>query len=226
MIEILVAIFSAGTLAGVGWFGYQRFIGRSHLKHLLPGDIISMNDFAIVERDIKNLKKVIIVCDVLEKPSDLLYDSIRDNLAEKVEYHFFVSDDQLEVSCSAPLQFFENAERLKLGLKPEESTSLTRVHGIGHNRHDKPYVFLATGDGEHASVVCFKGMDVGVGIAKTYVLIDADDARNLYNLLAKSYPRLLNARSPTDFVRGVTEGMIDLRGRNEITPSLRVVGRE
>lgn len=224
MIELVAALFAFGTVLGVVWFSYQRFYLRSHLQTLLPGDIISTDDFAIIERDISNLRKVIIVCDVMEEPSNLLYDSIKDNLSEGVEYHFFVSDAKFEYSCADPLRFFENAERLVKNLKADDVTRLTKVHAIGHDRNNRPYVFLVTDDAEGASMVCLKGMEVGVGIANEYLFVDPDDAKNLYDLLVKSYPKLLKAQARTAFVKELSEDIVPTRGSRPITPPLRVVG--
>lgn len=211
MIILAWVIFIASG-AGMALFLYRRFVLRSHLQYLRPGDTISTKDFALLERDINNLKQVIVVCDQVESPSDLLYDSIKDNLGEGVKYKFFVSSDKLDKSKAEPLTFFKNAERLKLGLTEDQPTTLTEILDLGHQRNDNPYVFLVSNGGDSNKVICFKGTEIGVGVASSYTFVDQDIARNLFNILARSFPKFVEEREQADFAGSMEAGMIELRG--------------
>ena len=213
-------------LAGISWLAYLRYFKRIHLEFLKAGDIVSARDFAIFERDLNNLIVVIIWCDRMEEPSDLLYDSIKDNLGEKVKYMFFVARQNYEDAIGKPLQFFKNAERLKLGLRDDEEPTLTEVFDLGYNRNDIPYVFYVTRTPDlQLSVFSFRGDQKGVGVAKKYVFVGSDEARNMFHFMSRSFDALLKLQLESNFSADIKEGMLSLRGTREIAGNnkLRIV---
>src|SRR6266436_3618277 len=69
---------------------------------------LDTNEMGIVERDIRKLKEVIIICDRIEEPLSLLRDAVLDNFKDGVSYRFFLSADQYHKSVQEFQPFFNN----------------------------------------------------------------------------------------------------------------------
>ena len=222
--EYFYYIFSAVMSVAIAFLYYDRFIARSHLKSITAGDVISLQDFALIERDLKNLKEVIGLSDTVEAPSERLFDAIKDNFTEGVRYRFFISNRNYERDKSTRLKFFHDAEIVAHQISGnktdhEESPPLTSIINLNYDHREEPYVFLISqAEGKPSEAMCFRGTDKEKGISQEYVFLDPKSAQTMYNLLLQTGGEFFSNRPNQEFVE-MSPDKLPLRANRDIVGS-------
>ncbi len=179
MFEILtyVALLNASTI-----FIYT-FLKRKRLSNF-----ISLKDIGVFERDLKNLKQVIVVASKVEKPSSTLAEAVEDNFIEGVKYLFLVSKSSAEKELNGYYLIFEALAKIasnkvdrKINVK-----ELVEIKKLEYDWLDFPLIIYQFESGENAKArisIAFKGNQKGEGIADYYERLDPRHSESFINSL-------------------------------------------
>lgn len=146
---------------------------------------LTEEEFGYIERDVKFLKDVIVVADIVEKPERHIADAVVDNFMEKVRYQFVVSRDNYSYCDEHLRPWYVAAIRYAAGLagsQIRDDEELVHFHALSYNRHDYPYVFFRfTPPGGETKIMAYRGNERGKGIASEYRRVEPGVA---YTVLA------------------------------------------
>jgi hypothetical protein len=190
-------------------------------SRLASGHILDRADVAIIERDIRALRAVVIISDTVDFPEHLLLDAVYDNLSQCVSYFFYVSPQNVEKSRQTILPLFEGiAQTIKSQVG---SAGKVVVGSSGVPLGDFPYIFYIykVNDRDHMSVVAFRGHTKNVGIADQYTMIDPDAARTIILALGAQNPGEQTAWvedvETATFPLSLGSNVIEFRGNRSVT---------
>ena len=183
---IWVASMLVGLAAIILFYGvYLTFVRKEiDFTRLYPGYEIARRHLSVIERDIANLSEVVIVSDIVEKPNLLLLDAVRDNLLERINYFFYISERHSDRSKVEIKPFFESVKHTLTLTNPELELGNVTITSTGFDwNKDHPYIFyLYEEEGSsRRKVLAFRGTSTGVGVSESYVMIEPQVARTILN---------------------------------------------
>lgn len=197
MIELILLILLLGILA------FAIYMIFPAARTIPPSGWLVVNEMGIIERDLRNLKEVIVLADTIERPYSLLLDAVIDNFSEDVVYRFFVSAESYD-SCRTTFypvfrSYIDASKEIKAQQKEPASLTdeLCHIYKLPFKRMDYPFIFYCYGDNGSSRpmhVIAFRGCDKGRGIAQQYRRLERGEA---HSLLAATFGPLIGAGNTT-----------------------------
>ncbi|MFM5932005.1 MAG: hypothetical protein ACKOPQ_13950 [Novosphingobium sp.] len=171
------------------------FGGKNRYKTVFSAnDVISMHDLAGIEKNISNLREVIVISARVDAPSRSLHDAVLDNFQQGASYTFYVSsnghtDEELNHYRNWFQAIFDSA----VGMAPAQGENskirdlqfaeLFSVRRLGIEWATVPFIFYIYDDEEKGKTVfAVRGMTEGVGISSYYQALDSKDAMAIIEL--------------------------------------------
>lgn len=157
----------------------------------------SVERLAIVERDLPNLKQVIVVADRLEKPSSTLEDAVEDNFKKGVKYLFLVSHSTAERELTGYFLIFEALAKIALSEsgKNVNIRDHVEIKRLPYDWPDVPYIFYqySPDDTDERYTVAFRGNEKGEGIAEFYEHLSSSSSKAIIMALLAEAPAEIRA---------------------------------
>jgi len=134
---------------------------------------ISVRRLGRLERDLPNLKQVVVVANRVEKPSGSLEDAVEDNFRQGVKYLFLVSNSRADQELSGYFLIFEALAKKAIQETGAncELRELVEIKRLTYDWPDVPYIFYQyVTHGKHTQRLtsAFRGNQRGEGIADAY----------------------------------------------------------
>ena len=153
---------------------------------------VSVKRIGIIERDIYQLKRVIVVANQIEKPINTLQDAVEDNFREGVEYLFLISRSKGQVERSRYYRIFEQLARIAANDQESSFTELIQIKSLTYEWLYPPHIFYQYIEKKSNKLhtVCFKGYNGSrrKGIASYYEVISGSEAEPLLQSLLADAP--------------------------------------
>lgn len=154
-----------------------------------------LDNLAYIEKFIPNLKRVVVICAIVERPTRRLLDAVTDNFQEGVIYDFFVSNQgNSREELAKYYAWFENVYGAAKGIAPLEGSKAV-IHGSDFSDvvsvkilpmawSNVPYIFylFSSPNSDAPSIVAFRGIEKGSGISQEYWRIHPDEAQAIIDL--------------------------------------------
>lgn len=158
---------------------------------------ISVEKLGIIERDLPNLKQVIVVADRVEKPSSTLEEAVEDNFREGVKYLFLVSHSSAEQELTGYFLIFEALAKIALSgsRKNVNIRDFVEIKRLPYDWPDVPYIFYqySPDDTENRYTVAFRGNEKGEGIADFYEQLSSSNSLAIKLALLAEAPAEIRA---------------------------------
>lgn len=174
---------------------------------------LTKSDQARIEKNLSGLNKVIVLSDRVDAPSDGFYEAVSDNFRSGVTYLFLVSHRSTESDLAAYRLIFEKIEiavraemdaRSAVGVVHQLPTGpLSEFRRLHQEWEDYPYMcyeFFDKNSPETPQYLMYRGNQIGVGLADSYVKVSPETAYSLVKR-ASSLKELINDL-PDNFVDG------------------------
>ncbi|HEX8466926.1 MAG TPA: hypothetical protein VF620_03875 [Allosphingosinicella sp.] len=155
---------------------------------------LSVDELALIEKYVPDLRTVVILCHRVDEPNASLAKAVLDNFQQGAAYTFFVSPDE---SQDEDLARYQDWFRCIFGAAQGASPSAGENSVIRRRKFDDvfairrlplvwqnvPYVFYSFGtESGEVSTIAFKGTQPGVGISDEYIRVGATEARAIVDL--------------------------------------------
>ena len=119
------------------------------------------------------MKRVIVVADHIEKPTDTLADAVESNFRRHVRYLFLVSHSKAESEVNGYFLSFEALARIAASQSEFDVSvrDLVEIKRLPYDWLDYPYIFYqcwAHGNDEHRRTIAFRGNQKTEGVAEMY----------------------------------------------------------
>ncbi len=159
---------------------------------------ISAGELGIFEKDLPNLKQVIVLANKVERPNDRLAEAVEDNFGEKVSYLFLVSNSKADEEVSGYYLIFEALAKKVAAEKKDSSISvneLVTIKQLPYDWDDVPYIFYQyTVDGSsNRYTIAFRGNEKREGIAEYYEKLSPSRSSTLVSALLSEAPQEIRA---------------------------------
>lgn len=190
----MIHIFSISILIISLLIGIFVFLSiRKQPVFTTQSEWIATNEMGIIERDLYNLKEVILIADSVYVPNKNdykeIYLSLIDNFFEGVNYNFLVPQNYYDENYSKIIEMYENIRKLTSSLAGERnSIGYFKLHKYPFDKteSDYPYLFYRyKNDNQIDEILAFRGEDVGVGIANNYRRLEPEISKSM---LLKALP--------------------------------------
>lgn len=144
---------------------------------------ISKKDLGLLEGTISSLEEIIIISDIIEEPTELLYKSVVSNLKRNVKYTFIISKSKYETEQNKYFQIF------KAIANSNNLTSSVIIKPLNIEWNNFPCIFYKLTNGY---VFAFMGNEQREGIAEGYDFVGPQLAKNL--LILSNYATQIDER--------------------------------
>lgn len=198
---IVLSSLSLGAVVLLQWWpdgALSRILSR--VAYRRPSDLSELNrrewlnrlEFAQLEKDLPGLQTVLFLGEKVERPTPALAHAVLDNFSEGVKYAFFVSNsDNDEADLISYREWFRHlfdvANQLGnaagAGRCFEDVLSIKRLPGSWVY---VPYVFYIFNEDGRERILALKGSEVGVGLARKYMVVREAEARTIMSLVSMS----------------------------------------
>ena len=155
LVQTLVNARLVSIQRGVGNTAWYRLTpeGRHLIKKLyfefdqsehigIPATI-PVSDIGVIERDLPNLRMVIVIADKVERPASLLSEAVEQNFIRGVKYLFLVSADRTKEE-DGYYKLFEQLAKIviKRGLSVNKKLEeLIQIQSLPYKWEDYPHIF-------------------------------------------------------------------------------------
>jgi hypothetical protein len=196
MIDLVLTVTSL-LVSTVILFRTFRILG--HRPHRSPTESVDLPlgipvcDIGIIERDLINLKMVIVVAHKVEVPTSTLAQAVEHNFARGVKYIFLISNDHAEKEINGYYKVFEGYAQVVIGRQGAgKIADLLDIQKLPYNWDDYPYIFskLRLPSGEEKTLA-FRGDELHEGIAKHYGRVDPVLAHTIARAIVSEAPKSL-----------------------------------
>ena len=184
MVQVVLALVLLSTLVCAGWLAIS--ICRRPPIPASGSGWMTSREIAVVEKDISDLKEVILFADEIRLPSKDNYQemlmAVLDNFVEAVEYNFLVPAEFYDTEGKRAIAHYRTIESLAQQYAEEElPEELFSLHRYPHDARasDYPYLFYRYGEDEGGYVVAYRGMERGVGISDQYQRLEPEVAMTI-----------------------------------------------
>lgn len=119
----------------------------------------------------KNLKRVIVVANQVEKPLGSLEDAVENNFKKNVKYTFLISKERAKKEINGYYLLFEALAKKAIAEMEEKVriNELIEIKNLTYNWPDVPYLFYQyETEGGEILTTAFRGNQKGEGIADAY----------------------------------------------------------
>lgn len=185
-VVLLGTLLSFGIGAGVILF---TILNYDKLARFLPVARLS-----VIEKDLVNLRTVIVVADRVERPTGALEDAVEDNFGENVKYLFLVSKKRAENELSGYFLIFEALAKKAIAKmdEPVHISDLVEIRNLTYDWPDVPYIFYQheSTDGELLTAA-FRGNQKGEGIADAYEQLTDSHSLAIASALLAEAPEII-----------------------------------
>jgi len=159
---------------------------------------LSVEELALVEKHVPNLRTVVILCHRVDEPNSGLAKAVLDNFQQGAAYTFFVSPEEAQNEDLLRYQeWFGHLFHTARGMAPsrgENAIIRTRkfedvfaIKRLPLNWDNVPYVFYSfAADSGEIATISFKGTQAGVGISDRYDRVSATEARAIIDLCSSA----------------------------------------
>jgi hypothetical protein len=195
MIDSLFTAITLIVAAGLAFHTYRLLADRPHRCATENIDLpagIPVSDIGIIERDIVNLRTVMVVAHKVEPPTSTLAEAVDHNFKRKVKYTFLISNDN-ESEIHGYYQVFKAYAQVALREHPGMSLSdLIEILKLPYNWDDFPYIFYTVQlpSGEEKTLA-YRGDQLQEGIADHYGRVDPVLAHTIANAIVSEAPKPL-----------------------------------
>lgn len=178
-LAILLAISTFSTLA------YMVICKDSTSRY------VSVKRLGIIERDIYQLKRVIVVANRIEKPINTLQEAVEDNFRDGVKYLFLISRSNSQAEKNRYYRIFEHLARIALNNNDSPLSDIVQIKSLTYEWPYPPHIFYQYIEkkSDKLFTVCFKGNQRGEGIATFYEIISGSEAEPLLHSLLADAPQ-------------------------------------
>lgn len=146
-----------------------------------------------IERCIPNLRTVIVISSIVERPSKSLLDAVFDNFQQGVEYTFLVSEDgNSDEELASYRKWFMAIYSSAKGAAPSEGENskisqieflqLFSVRKLNIEWDSVPYIFYVFEESGDTNVLSLRGGSEGSGISTMYFRVNPHDAAAIIDL--------------------------------------------
>src|SRR5436309_1658612 len=197
MIDSLFVFFPLAIALLIGTYTVWMIVERPHRRASYQVDLptgISVKDIGFIERDLENLKMVIVIADKVERPTSQLSDAVEYNFSRGVKYLFLVSADRAQKELQAYITLFEAFARLELNKRPpgasQDIKDLIEIKQLPYNWDDYPYIFyqVQLPNGK-TKTLAFRSDELHEGIANHYGRVDPIYAHTIARAIKEEAPR-------------------------------------
>ena len=188
------AYWAARSIRAEGSLSRLEPTFESHIRQrVLKKQLIPAKVFGDIEKNISDLKEVIVVAHRIEEPQESLRAAVQDNFQEGVRYTFLVSQSEHSSASKTYTEFFKAIFVIAKQLAPEsgdhskirtlEFNDLFAVRALRGEWGSWSYVFYRYNgiSGTPLKMVAFRGDQLREGIAENYVELSAADALSIFN---------------------------------------------
>lgn len=162
-----------------------------------------------IERCIPNLKKVIVISSIVERPSKSLLDAVFDNFQQGVEYTFLVSENgNSDAELAGYRDWFLSIYNSAKGAAPlegENSTissvefaNLFSVRKLNIEWNSVPYIFYVYAENSETNILSLRGSSAGSGISTMYFRVNPYDAAAIIELSRSASRLIFDGINPAD----------------------------
>lgn len=143
---------------------------------------LTVDELGVIERDMKDLKRVIVIANQVEKPHSSLEEAVDDNFNEGIQYLFLVSKSKAETELESYYTIFEARAKIvakKLGIAKD---SLIQIKRLPFDWDNYPYILYQCerqGDSSQLVTYAFRGNEVRRGISHSYESVVGEDAHTI-----------------------------------------------
>ena len=158
---------------------------------------MSKRDIGIFERDLPNLKQVVVVANKIEKPDSAFSDAIEDNFGKKVKYLFLISDSNADTELKGYYLIFQ-ALAQKVSEEndhPIPIDTLVEIKKLSYDWPDVPYIFYQYEPDKSSGrlTIAFRGNQKGEGIADFYEKLAPSHSKAIVTALLSEAPEEIRA---------------------------------
>lgn len=133
-----------------------------------PPKLVANSGLGKIERRMKNLSEVVVICNRIEAPTDELLAAVRHNVKRGCKYRFFVSGSLHAEELSKQYLLFKTIADLENG-----EGDFVRLLPLPYEWKDKPpIVFYRTTSPSGLKTIAYRGFTAGEGIDDMYRLVD------------------------------------------------------
>ena len=149
---------------------------------------LSDDEVGLIERDIENLKEVIVLADRIEEPTrtGLIRAALLDNFMDGVRYTFIISPESYETTSDKFYEYYRALIKVAAatqGAVISSDEDLCHILPLRFERQDYPYIFYKfQGLGHGDEVIAFRGDEIGRGIANEYRRLEPEVAYSVLTM--------------------------------------------
>ena len=167
IICIIILFFVMVTSYGYIFFKYWN------APILKVNENISEAELGVLEGKIKDLSEVIVIADIIEKPTKFLFESVVNNLNRQVKYKFLISKSSFQKEKTKYFKIFEAIAQ------SENVDNLVEINPLRIDWEHYPCIFYKLKNG---NVFAFMGNEKKEGIAGGYDFVGPNMAFNLLKI--------------------------------------------
>lgn len=161
---------------------------------------ISVNKLGIIERDLQNLKQVVVVAHIVEKPDSALELAVERNFAKGIRYLFLVSGSNAAQELKGYYLIFKALAEIAIAKtnKNINLKALVEIKKLTFNWPDVPYIFyqcLDESTGEK-KIIAYRGNQKGEGIADYYERLSDSQSMAISRALLAEAPSEIKENLP------------------------------
>lgn len=188
LLDILTVVAFAISAGVVSYTVFHRH----KLSRFIP-----IERLGIFERDLSNLKQVIVVANRVEKPSSILEEAVKDNFKEGVKYLFLVSYSSADRELTGYFLIFEALAKIALSESGKNVNigKLVEIKRLTYDWPDVPYIFYqySPDDTDELYTVAFRGNKKGEGIADFYEQLSSSNSTAIIRAVLAEAPAEIRA---------------------------------
>lgn len=133
-----------------------------------PPKLVAISGLGKIERCMKNLSEVVVICNRVEAPTDELLAAVRHNVKRGCKYRFFVSASLHAEELTKQYRLFKTIADLE-----SSERNFVRLLPLPYEWKDKPpIVFYRTASPSGPKTIAYRGFTAGEGIDDMYRLVD------------------------------------------------------
>lgn len=182
MTTVAELLLVGATLVAIPFLAY-RLLKYPPLKEMatkkspsLP-DRITVHGLGRLEGGFRDLVRVIVICDQVERPEEELGRAVEANFERRVKYLFLISQSRAEAERQQYYRIFETLAQIVIYRTRSRIrlADLVEIQQLPYDWNDYPYVFYQIRDeskGSHIKTVAYRGDQRLEGIANNYSRVD------------------------------------------------------
>jgi hypothetical protein len=162
---------------------------------------IPIERIGIIEGNLTNLKRVIVIADRIERPESKLIDAVERNFERGVEYLFLVSSGKGQDQLDSYYQIFRTIANIVMKRKQSSARGdfarLCTIKELPYNWDNYPYIFyqVQLSNENLMKTLAFRGDQLHEGIADHYGRVEPAYAHTILSAVLADAPKGLDISS-------------------------------